>query len=78
MFPAQDILVFRICLEFGNRSISSDLMLVPKRPGTVGNLPFNASRIPIINEAGKGDNRPEKDLPVRTCKRLVAIVVAVN
>jgi len=26
---------------------------------TVGNLPFSTSRIPIIDEAGKGDNRPK-------------------
>jgi len=24
-----------------------------------GNLPSNAARIPIFDEAGKGDNRPE-------------------
>ena len=29
-----------------------------KGPGTVANLPSNPARIPIIDEAGKGDNQP--------------------
>jgi hypothetical protein len=26
------------------------------------NLPFNATGIPFIDEAGKGDNRPKQDI----------------
>jgi hypothetical protein len=43
----------------------------------IGNLPFNAFRIPIFEEAGKGDSRPESVIPEQVANGENAAKVAV-